>query len=79
MHDPDRLQGRSVAIIGACGHTGLRLGVKLALAGASTRLLDTNQVAVDPVNVDVWSIHDGPELEIFSTGAGSLNGRGSCP
>ena len=51
MHDPDRLQGRSVAIIGGCGHIGLPLGVKLALAGASTRLIDVNQVAVDQVNV----------------------------
>src|SRR6516225_1636856 len=50
VHDPDRLQGRSVAIIGGCGHIGLPLGVKLALAGASTRLIDVNQLAVDQVN-----------------------------
>jgi UDP-N-acetyl-D-mannosaminuronic acid dehydrogenase len=51
VDDPDRLQGRSVAIIGGCGHIGLPLGVKLALAGASTRLIDINQTAVDLVNV----------------------------
>ena len=44
------LQGRSVAIVGGCGHVGLPLGVKLALAGASTRLVDVNQCSVDRVN-----------------------------
>jgi UDP-N-acetyl-D-mannosaminuronic acid dehydrogenase len=50
MTDRDRLHGKSVAIIGGCGHVGLPLGVKLALAGASTRLVDINQDAVDQVN-----------------------------
>lgn len=50
MNDGDRLQGKSVAIIGGCGHVGLPLGVKLALAGAATRLVDINQDAVDVVN-----------------------------
>jgi UDP-N-acetyl-D-mannosaminuronic acid dehydrogenase len=50
VSESDRLQGKFVAIIGGCGHVGLPLGVKLALAGASTRLVDINQDAVDSVN-----------------------------
>src|SRR5262245_49226898 len=50
MQEPRRLTGRSIAIIGGCGHVGLPLGVKLALAGAATRLVDVNQDAVDRVN-----------------------------
>jgi UDP-N-acetyl-D-mannosaminuronic acid dehydrogenase len=50
MQTSQRLAGRSIAIIGGCGHVGLPLGVKLALAGASTRLVDVNQDSVDRVN-----------------------------
>jgi UDP-N-acetyl-D-mannosaminuronic acid dehydrogenase len=50
MPDAERLHGKSVAIIGGCGHVGLPLGVKLAIAGATTRLVDVNQDAVDEVN-----------------------------
>jgi UDP-N-acetyl-D-mannosaminuronic acid dehydrogenase len=50
VSSPEPLHGRSVAIVGGCGHVGLPLGVKLALAGASTRLVDRNQDAVDAVN-----------------------------
>ena len=39
-----------VAIIGGCGHVGLPLGVKFALAGAKTSLVDLNQKAVERVN-----------------------------
>jgi UDP-N-acetyl-D-mannosaminuronic acid dehydrogenase len=50
MEPSERLRGKSIAIIGGCGHVGLPLGVKLALAGAATRLVDVNQDAVDRVN-----------------------------
>jgi len=44
------LQDRSIAIIGGCGRVGLPLGVKLALAGARTSLVDINESAVKQVN-----------------------------
>lgn len=44
------LDGKSIAIIGGCGHVGLPLGVKLALAGAETYLVDVNEKAVATVN-----------------------------
>lgn len=40
----------SVVIIGGCGHVGLPLGVKFALSGADTTLIDIDQRAVDNVN-----------------------------
>lgn len=39
-----------IAIIGGCGHVGLPLGVKLALAGWNTTLVDVNEKAVQAVN-----------------------------
>ncbi len=44
------LSGKSIAIIGGCGHVGLPLGVKFALAGARTTLVDIDSRAVDRVN-----------------------------
>jgi len=44
------ISGRSVVIIGGCGHVGLPLGVKFALAGAKTTLVDIDQQAVEKVN-----------------------------
>jgi UDP-N-acetyl-D-mannosaminuronic acid dehydrogenase len=44
------LAGTKLAVIGGCGHVGLPLGVKLARAGASVRLIDTNAEAVERVN-----------------------------
>jgi UDP-N-acetyl-D-mannosaminuronic acid dehydrogenase len=46
----NQLSNKRVAIIGGCGHVGLPLGVKFALAGATTWLIDLNQKAVDQVN-----------------------------
>jgi UDP-N-acetyl-D-mannosaminuronic acid dehydrogenase len=43
-------QNFKIAIIGGCGHVGLPLGVKFALTGAETVLIDINQQAVDQVN-----------------------------
>ncbi len=40
----------SVAIIGGCGHVGLPLGVKFALAGKKTYLVDINEAAVGQVS-----------------------------
>ena len=45
---------KKVVIIGGCGHVGLPLGVKFALAGQQTVLLDINQDAVDCVNKGVF-------------------------
>ena len=39
-----------VVIVGGCGHVGLPLGVKFAMAGLETVLIDINQKAVDTVN-----------------------------
>jgi len=44
------LAGKSIVIVGGCGHVGLPLGVKFALAGAKTSLLDINKAAIDKVN-----------------------------
>lgn len=41
---------RTIAIIGGCGHVGLPLGVKLALAGNAVRLVDVDRNAVERVN-----------------------------
>jgi len=41
---------KHVAIIGGCGHVGLPLGVKFALSGLSTTLVDVNEKAVERVN-----------------------------
>ena len=43
------LSTSKIAIIGGCGHVGLPLGVKFALAGAKTVLVDINPVAVNTV------------------------------
>jgi len=43
------LAGKSIVIVGGCGHVGLPLGVKFALAGAKTSLLDINKAAIDKV------------------------------
>ncbi len=44
------LEGKSIVIVGGCGHVGLPLGVKFALAGAKTSLLDINQDSIEKVN-----------------------------
>ena len=44
------LKGKRIAIIGGCGHVGLPLGVKFALAGAETVLVDIDTEKVDAVN-----------------------------
>lgn len=47
--DRNDLSSSRIAIIGGCGHVGLPLGVKLALAGADTALVDINPHAVETV------------------------------
>jgi UDP-N-acetyl-D-mannosaminuronic acid dehydrogenase len=42
--------GKKIVIVGGCGHVGLPLGVKFALAGAKTTLLDIHREAIDKVN-----------------------------
>ena len=44
------LSGKQIAIVGGCGHVGLPLGVKFALAGAQTSLIDIDAAAVAKVN-----------------------------
>lgn len=44
------LKGKTIAIIGGCGHVGLPLGVKFALAGAKTFLVDISAKAIEQVN-----------------------------
>lgn len=40
----------SVVVVGGCGHVGLPLGIKFALAGAKTSLLDIDEAAILGVN-----------------------------
>lgn len=40
------LAGEKIAVVGGCGHVGLPLGVKLALAGADTKLIDVDEEKV---------------------------------
>ncbi len=44
------LHEHNVVIVGGCGHVGLPLGVKFALAGAKTTLLDIDDNAIAQVN-----------------------------
>lgn len=44
------LSSVKVAIVGGCGHVGLPLGVKFALAGADTKLVDVDAKAIQTVN-----------------------------
>ncbi len=44
------LTQRKIAIIGGCGHVGLPLGIKFAIAGAQTTLIDIDKAAVARVN-----------------------------
>ena len=41
---------KKIVIVGGCGHVGLPLGVKFALAGTKTVLLDIHKEAIDKVN-----------------------------
>lgn len=50
MEITNNLKDKKVAIIGGCGHVGLPLGVKFALAGAKTYLVDISEKAVSIVN-----------------------------
>lgn len=46
----EALAGKTIAIIGGCGHVGLPLGVKFALHGAKTLLIDIDERAIEGVN-----------------------------
>ena len=48
------LTQRKIAIIGGCGHIGLPLGIKFALAGAQTTLIDIDTTAVERVNSGIF-------------------------
>lgn len=57
------LEKKKVVIIGGCGHVGLPLGVKFALAGAQTVLIDIDREAIDSVKSGVFPFveHRGDE------------------
>ena len=63
MNQNTALEGRNIAIIGGCGHVGLPLGVKFALAGAKTSLIDISERAVRGVNSGTFPFleHGGDE------------------
>lgn len=44
------LSGQKIVVVGGCGHVGLPLGVKFALAGAETKLIDVDAEKVNIVN-----------------------------
>lgn len=44
------LNNKTIAIVGGCGHVGLPLGVKFALAGAKTILVDVDKQAIERVS-----------------------------
>lgn len=63
MSEAGKTSAKSIAIIGGCGHVGLPLGVKLALAGARTVLVDIDHEAVEAVNAGRFPFleHGGDE------------------
>lgn len=46
----ETLSGTKIAVVGGCGHVGLPLGIKFALAGAEVVLVDVDAKAVERVN-----------------------------
>lgn len=51
---------KSMVVIGGCGHVGLPLGIKLALAGADVSLVDINEETVQRVNAgELPFVEDG--------------------
>ncbi|MCC6954296.1 MAG: nucleotide sugar dehydrogenase [Deltaproteobacteria bacterium] len=44
------ITGKKIAVVGGCGHVGLPLGVKFALAGAQVSLVDISAEAVKSIN-----------------------------
>lgn len=60
------IKNKSVVVIGGCGHVGLPLGIKLALAGAGVALVDINGQTVQRVNAgELPFVEDGgaPQLK----------------
>ncbi len=45
---------KRIVIVGGCGHVGLPLGVKFALAGADVRLIDCDSKKVETVNAGIF-------------------------
>jgi len=56
---PKTLEGKKVVVIGGCGHVGLPLGVKFALAGARCALIDISKEAVEQVNSGKFPFLEG--------------------
>lgn len=61
----NELSSKTVAIIGGCGHVGLPLGIKLALAGAEVSLVDINDDTVQKVNSGILPfVEEGGESQL---------------
>lgn len=82
MKITDNLKAKKVAIIGGCGHVGLPLGVKCALAGAATYLIDISEKAVATVNSGKFPfLEHGGDAQLqkaLSLGLTATNDRRSC-
>lgn len=55
----------TVTIVGGCGHVGIPLGLALADAGHTVRLLDINQTAVDLLNRGVLPFQEEGGQEVL--------------
>ena len=80
MKDP--LNAVSVVVIGGCGHVGLPLGIKLALAGAEVTLIDINDDTVRSVNAGQMPfVEEGGEnqlREALDRGLNATTDRTPC-
>ncbi|MBP9837305.1 MAG: nucleotide sugar dehydrogenase [Proteobacteria bacterium] len=76
------LSDKKIVIIGGCGHVGLPLGVKFALAGAKTVLVDISEKAVANVNSGKFPFveHNGDEQlqEAISLGLKASTNPAEC-
>ncbi len=76
------LDSKKIVIIGGCGHVGLPLGIKFALAGATTKLLDVDARAVEMVNAGRMPFLDeGGETQLgeaLTAGMTAVTDPGAC-
>ncbi len=61
------LHDKRIVVIGGCGHVGLPLGVRFALAGATTILVDIDAEAVKTVNTGMFPFMERRGDEQLST------------
>lgn len=76
------LTGKTVAIVGGCGHVGLPLGVKFALAGAKTLLVDIDPAKAAKVNSGKFPfVENGGDQQLqtaLKNGLQATTDVGSC-